>query len=270
MSEIGDFNWFPGTQMRRDANKIEISQESNIEKLLGNFGMSDAKTAFTPALEKVPISSVDCPSKGGKEEKEMCCNYRGSIGSLNYLANTSRPDIPFVVRSLSRFVHNPVRQHWNQVKHVLRFLKAMKVRKLIYKKADQIRVVGYSDADCAGKRDSKKSTGGYCFSLNETSGAISWNTKLQTTVATSTADAETAALFAVTQGLIFLRELGAELGMSKSLPSSVFVDNQAWIAMIKDTVCNGCLIPSIDKVLRRPEFGARHCGSLPNTGCFLD
>ena len=35
-------------------------------------------------------------------------------------------------------------------------------------------------------------------------------------------------------------------------------------------MCNSCLIPSIDQTLRRPEFGARHCGSLPNTACFLD
>ena len=34
--------------------------------------------------------------------------------------------------------------------------------------------------------------------------------------------------------------------------------------------CNGCLIPSIDQTLRRPEFGARHCGSLSNTACFVD
>ena len=79
-------------QIRRDANKIEISQESYIEKLQENFDMNDAKTAFMPALENVPISSVDCPSKGSKEEKEKKrCNYRGLIGSLNYLDNTSRP-----------------------------------------------------------------------------------------------------------------------------------------------------------------------------------
>ena len=71
---------------------------------------------------------------------------------------------------------------------------------------------------------------------NEASGAISWNSKLQTTVATSTAEAEATALFAATQELIFLRELGAEFGMSKSLPSSVFVDNQACIAMTKNAV----------------------------------
>ena len=39
---------------------------------------------------------------------------------------------------------------------------------------------------------------------------------------------------------------------------------------IDESTCNGCLIPSIDQTLRRPEFGARHCGSLPNTACFLD
>ena len=107
---------------------------------------------------------------------------------------------------------------------------------MIYEKADQIRIVGYSDADWAGKIDSRKSTSGYCIFLNETSGALSWDSKLQTTVATSTADAEAAALFAATKEMIFLRELGAELGMSKSFPSSNFVDNQACIARTKNAV----------------------------------
>ena len=96
-----------------------------------------------------------------------------------------------------------------------------------------MRILGYSDADWASKIDSRKSTRCYCFFLNETSGAISWNSKLQTTVVTSTAEAEAAALFAATQKLIILRELGAELVIGESLPSSVFVDNQACIAMIK-------------------------------------
>ena len=99
-----------------------------------------------------------------------------------------------------------------------------------------MRIIGYSDADWAGKIDSRKSTSGYCFFLNETSGVISWHSKLQSTVATSTAEVEAAAFFAATQELVFLRDLGAELGMSKSLPSSVSVDNQACIAMTKNAV----------------------------------
>ena len=62
-----------------------------------------------------------------------------------------------------------------------------KNRKSIYEKADQMRIVGYSDADWAGKIDPRKSTMGYCFFLIETYGAINWNSKLQSTVATSTA-----------------------------------------------------------------------------------
>ena len=118
----------------------------------------------------------------------------------------------------------------------MRSLKSTKNRKLIYEKAEQMRIIGYSDADWAGKINSRKSTSGYCFFLNETSGAIRWHSKLQSTVATSTAKAEAAALFAATQALVFLRELGAELCMSKSLPSSVFVDNQDCIAMTKNAV----------------------------------
>ena len=55
-------------------------------------------------------------------------------------------------------------------------------------------------------------------------------------MAASTAKVELAALFSATQEMIFLKELGAELGMSKSLPSSVFVDSQACIAMTKNAV----------------------------------
>ena len=62
--------------------------------------------------------------------------------------------------------------------------------------------------------------------LNEVSGAISWNSNHQSLVATSTAEAEAAAFFAVTQELVFLKELGAKLGMTKSLPSSDFSDTQ--------------------------------------------
>ena len=85
----------------------------------------------------------------------------------------------------------------------MRYLKATKIRKLIYEKADEMRIVGYSDTDWAGKIESTKSTSGYCFFLHEISGAISWNSKLQTTVATSTAEVEAIALFAATQELIF-------------------------------------------------------------------
>ena len=48
--------------------------------------------------------------------------YRHLIGSLMYLFNT-RPDIFFVVNSLSQFMVEPKRVHWVAAKHVLRYLQ---------------------------------------------------------------------------------------------------------------------------------------------------
>jgi len=50
--------------------------------------------------------------------------YRQLIGSLMYLVNT-RPDISFVVNSLSRFMVDPQRVHWIAVNHVLHYLRGM-------------------------------------------------------------------------------------------------------------------------------------------------
>ena len=237
ISEVDDLNWFLGMQIRHEKGRLEISQENYIEKLLENFGMKDAKGLFTPVAEKQQISRSDCPDEGSQEQKEMKnCNFRGMIGCLNYLANTTRPDITFAVRALSRYVQNPGRKHWLQGKHILRYLKATKCRKLTYRKSKTLVLTGFSDADWAGKLDDRRSTSGFCFFSNSESGAISWSSKLQTTVATSTAEAETMSLFAASQELEFLRGLANEIGIDTEKPTKVHVDNQACIAITKNTV----------------------------------
>ena len=54
VSEVSDLNWFLGMQIKRDANKIEVSQKSYIEKHLENFGMTDAKNRFYASFRKSP------------------------------------------------------------------------------------------------------------------------------------------------------------------------------------------------------------------------
>ena len=63
-----------------------------------------------------------------------------------------------------------------------------------------------------------------------------WSSKLQTTVATSTAEAEAMLLFAASQELEFLRGLANEIGIDKEKPTKIHVDNQACIANIKHTM----------------------------------
>ena len=83
ISEVDDLNWLLGMQITREQGRLETFHENYIEKLLGNFGMKDAKGLFTPVAEKQRISESDCPDEGSQEQKMKNCNFRGMIGCLN-------------------------------------------------------------------------------------------------------------------------------------------------------------------------------------------
>ena len=75
--------------------------------------------------------------------------YHHLIGSLMYLVNT-RPDLCFVVNSLSQFMVEPRRVHWVATKHVLRYLQGTLDYGLDYRKGDGVILVGYTNLDWAG------------------------------------------------------------------------------------------------------------------------
>ena len=64
---------------------------------------------------------------------------------------------------------------------------------LTYRKLDQLEIIGYSDFDFAGCRDSMKSTLGYIYLL--TGGAICWKSVKQSIVASFTMAAEFVACY---------------------------------------------------------------------------
>lgn len=90
----------------------------------------------------------------------------------------TRPDLSWVVSNFLQYLSEPKEQHWETAKHVLRYLKGTVNRELCYKSSDvNLKLVAYSDADWAADRNDRKSTNGYCFSLNETGPVISWKSK---------------------------------------------------------------------------------------------
>ena len=97
---------------------------------------------------------------------------------------------------------------------------------LHYEATDK-RLLGYSDADWA-------STTGNVFIMS--SGAVSWLSQKQSTVALSTAEAEYIALGSATQEAIWLRQLLVDLKVNISTPLEILEDNQGTIAMAKNPV----------------------------------
>ena len=105
-----------------------------------------------------------------------------------YLMISTRPDIAFSVGKLSQFTEKPTEVHWNAVKRVLRYLQSTKDYGILRDGSKSSGNVGYSNADWAGCLKTRNSTIGNVFLV--AGGAVSWKSKKQTCVATSTREAE--------------------------------------------------------------------------------
>ncbi|KAL6326013.1 hypothetical protein AAG906_038505 [Vitis piasezkii] len=101
MKDLGPASIILRIKISRDKKneKLWLSQESYIEKLLGN-----------PSNEK--------------EKKEMRkVPYASAVGSLMYAMVCTRPDIAHVVGVVSRLLSNPGKEHRATVKWILKYLR---------------------------------------------------------------------------------------------------------------------------------------------------
>ena len=73
-------------------------------------------------------------------------------------------------------------------KRVLRYIQGTLDYGIAYEKGKDVVLIGYCDSDWAGSEDDMKSTSRYAFSFG--SGAFSWASIKQSSVALSTAEAE--------------------------------------------------------------------------------
>ena len=70
-----------------------------------------------------------CPNKGlcpQSDEERLDMKdipYLAAVGSLNYLAIGTRPDLSHAAGELGQFNSNPGLGHWKVVEHVLKHLK---------------------------------------------------------------------------------------------------------------------------------------------------
>jgi len=112
--------------------------------------------------------------------------YRQLVGSLMYLMNTL-PDLCYAVNQLSQAMVQPTKMFWKAEKHVLRYLIGTSQYGLWYRRAEGVKLKGFTDADWAGSPLDRKSTSAGIFNLGSV--AVSWYSRKQRSVALSSAEA---------------------------------------------------------------------------------
>lgn len=134
--------------------------------------------------------------------------YKSAVGPLMYAMLDTRPDIAYFVSVVSRYASNPDSGHWQAVKRIFRYLRGTIDLKLTYRSNLQP-LIGYTDADWASDRYTRRPTSGFVFNVG--SGAISWSSKRQPTVALSTCEAEYMGQTQATKEAVWLRSLLNEI-----------------------------------------------------------
>ena len=102
---------------------------------------------------------------------------------------------------------NPSRDHHVALKHLLHYLHGTRGKGITYHGYDDHginQIYGFVDADFAGDTDTRRSRSGFLVMLN--SGCISWKSKLQTVISSSTTDAEIYAATTAIKEIAYLRD----------------------------------------------------------------
>ncbi|GLC41061.1 hypothetical protein PLESTB_000947700 [Pleodorina starrii] len=183
MRDLGESSFYLGFEIKRDraARTLHVSQKRYVQEVLSKFAMEGANGRSTPLDANVRLSSE------GELLDTSRFPYSELVGSLLYLSVCSRPDISFAVGALARHMAKPTTDHWSVAKGVLRYLAGTQDVGISFGGTGRLDVVGFCDSDLAGS-EGRRSTSGFVFLLG--GGAISWSSKLQPTIATSTAEAE--------------------------------------------------------------------------------
>ena len=163
---------------------------------------------------------------------------------LTYLTGSVRPDIAMATHQCARFSINPMQSHEQAVMRIGRYLLSTKEKGMIYRPDSTRGIEVFVDADFAGgwdpedalNADNVYSRTGYviCYA----GCPIFWQSKLQTEIALSTAEAEYIALSQALRETIPMTNLMREMNVifPLYLPQPKFVlkvreDNQSCIAM---------------------------------------
>lgn len=222
--DLGDLQWFLNIRITRDraCHRVYLTQDAYIDKVVKLYSLKDGSRIYTPLSRD---SSAYKPYEEQASALEIK-SFQKRVGSLIYPAFMTRPDIAHAASLLARFMQNPSPFHSAEADRVICYLRDTKDLSLVYNGSmpSYASVFGaYSDAAYADDVTTRRSSEGYIFTLF--GGPIDWKATRQSTVTTSTTEAELLALTHAAKEVYWWRRFFSQLGFNPGHELEIRCDN---------------------------------------------
>lgn len=224
---LGDLKNYLGIEITRDdKGKFSINQMRYIEKVAKEFQLQDSKGSkfpLDPGYHKLEDENL----------LESNNDYRKIIGMLLYISTNTRPDISASVGILAQRVSKPRKLDFTEALRVVKYLHATKELKLVmFDENDPTPLTAFSDSDWAEDRSTRKSISGVLVKI--LGGTVSWSSRKQNIVSTSTTEAEFYALSEAVKEVQYLKNVLNDFDIATEETITIHSDNQSTIKMIKN------------------------------------
>jgi Reverse transcriptase (RNA-dependent DNA polymerase)/Integrase core domain len=190
IKDLGEATDYLGIEIVRDraAGTLKIHQTKYCRSLLKKYGMDECNPSRIPIHDSTKLTVDD-------QDKEILNaegihRYQSVIGSLTYAMQGTRADLAYAVSLCSRFLAKPTATHMGIAKGVLRYLKGAIDLGITYYRDNTENLFVYTDSNYQDRtlRGDGRSTSGYGVYL--AGGLISWSSRRQHCVTTSSTEAE--------------------------------------------------------------------------------
>ncbi|SCZ96816.1 BZ3500_MvSof-1268-A1-R1_Chr4-1g06749 [Microbotryum saponariae] len=229
LKRLGPVSYFLGFEIHRTKDHILVHQSKYVRTMLEKFDFASLskRRAVTP-MDDRPSLRIDTTPFADVSL------YQSAVGSLQYASTRCRPDIAIAVRAVAQKNSCPTVDDWAAVKRIFRYLNSTIDLGILYRNSSTTRLMVYSDASFADDPESRRSVGAYASML--AGSVISWQSKQQSMIATSTTEAEILSASSATREAIWLRRLAGDVGIPQAHPTIIQEDNAACIQIAKDPV----------------------------------
>ena len=265
-------------ERNQQAGTIKLHQRPYIESMIQQFSMSEERTQPTPMTPdaqrgliesqvqlKNEATMAKIAAKASGEELSLqrkhtlalkaddsgritvcAATMPAVIGSLNFAATSTRPDIAMAVNVIARSNSSPTEGSVAAAKYLLQYLKGTAALGLTFSAQGAQVLEAYSDSDWGGDNSDAKSTTGTLLTF--AGSAIFWRSQKQATVALSSTEAEYVACSEACRDVVAARAALAQMGCAQPDPTPLFIDNRTTISMVLDD----------STMARRKHINVRH------------